>query len=123
MSMLTERLESRRWNRASRFVSALLVAAWSLAPHGAAAQDANVELLLVALRVDQEIVADSMLAYPQDGSVLLPLGELCRLLQFGISVDLPGRTAEGFFLSEARRFRLDVEAGQVELEGVTRPVE
>lgn len=86
----------------------------------AAAQDSSDDLLLVALRVDHDLLADTMSAYPRDGSVLLPLGELCRLLQFGITVDLPHQTAEGFFLSEARRFRLDVAAERVELE-TTRP--
>lgn len=111
--MPTVRPVRRRSKRISCFLSLLVLFALPLA-----AEETNDELLLMAVRIEQEILADAMSAYPRDGSVLLPLGELCRLVQFGIAVDLATQSAEGFFINETRRFRLDAIALQVEIEGV-----
>lgn len=54
---------------------------------------------------------DAVLSVYESGPrVLVPLGELCSLLDIGIQVDLPLGTADGFFVSEARRFHLDTHA-------------
>lgn len=47
---------------------------------------------------------------------LVPLGELCRLLAFGIRIDVTQKRASGFFISEKRRFSLDLTTGRVEAD-------
>ncbi|MEA2490550.1 MAG: hypothetical protein QOH21_2342 [Acidobacteriota bacterium] len=121
MSTLTVRPTSRPWKCASRFLSALLVLC-AVLPYGAAAQETNDDLLLVAIRVDREMLSDSVSAYPLAGGLLLPLGELCRLLKFGITVDVEHQTAEGFFIDESRQFRLDVATQHVETNGTSPPI-
>lgn len=73
-------------------------------------------LMLFAISVDREVIADAVTGYPLEGSVLLPLKEICDLLRFGIIVDAERHRAEGFFINESRRFVLDVDAGTVEVE-------
>jgi hypothetical protein len=121
MSTLTVWPTSRRWKRASRFLSALLVLC-AVLPQRAAAQETSDDLLLVAIRVDREMLSDSVSAYPLAGGLLLPLGELCRLLKFGITVDVEHQTAEGFFIDESRQFRLDVATQHVETNGTSPPI-
>lgn len=103
MPTLKERPADRRSRRICCFLSLILAAvAWN-----GAAEETD-EVLLVALRVDQEILIDSMTAYGRGKEVLLPLGEICRAVQFGIVVDAARGTAEGFFGEETRGFHLDV---------------
>jgi hypothetical protein len=64
-------------------------------------------------------LADSLTAFPVPGGVLVPLGEVCRHLGFGIQVDAGLGKAEGFFISEKRRFRLDLTTRTVDVEGRT----
>ena len=45
--------------------------------------------------------------------VLLPLGELARLLTIGITVDPQARSATGFLLTEDRTFALDAAGGSL----------
>jgi hypothetical protein len=77
--------------------------------------------VLVEVRVDQQILAESMAARPApDGSLRLPLGELARALGLAITVKPELAIAEGFVLREDRTFRLEANHGLVILAG--RPV-
>jgi len=67
-------------------------------------------------------LADSIGGIPAQGGVLLPFGELCRLLAFGIRVEGAKQRAEGFFISEKRTFKLDLASGTVELSGKVHPL-
>ncbi|MCM3877301.1 MAG: carboxypeptidase-like regulatory domain-containing protein [Thermoanaerobaculia bacterium] len=77
------------------------------------------DLLLLAVRLNQTLLAETIPAYngPHPGSVLVPMGELCRILGLAIDVDVTHGTAEGFFIAENRRFFLDAVAGKVLVEG------
>lgn len=79
----------------------------------------DTDLLLLAVRLNQAVLAESIPAYngPHPGSVLIPMGEICRTLGLAIDVDVTRGTAEGFFIAENRRFFLDVVAGKVLVEG------
>ncbi len=53
-------------------------------------------------------LGDGIQAFPTSASVLVPLGEICRLLAFGIEVNAPQGRARGFFISPDRTFTLDM---------------
>jgi hypothetical protein len=75
------------------------------------------DLLLLALRLDPSVLAEALPTYAVQGSVLVPLGEVCRLLDLGITVDTARALASGFFLDERRRFALDVVSQRATFEG------
>jgi hypothetical protein len=74
-------------------------------------------LLIFQLLLDRSILADSLIVYEAGTDLLLPLGELTRLLTLGITVDPSARVASGFILSEERVFRLDLATRTVTLAG------
>jgi hypothetical protein len=75
------------------------------------------DVLLLSLKLDQSILAETIPSYGERGSVLIPLGEVCRLLDLGITVDVAAGAASGFFIDERRRFSLDVLSERVILDG------
>ena len=79
------------------------------------------ELLLLDLRLGPIVLVEGLPAFPAGGGgVLLPLGEVCRAVDFAITVDVTKGSADGFFLSESRRFTLDATTGKVLVEGQPR---
>ena len=78
------------------------------------------DVLLLALRLDRSILAEALPTYQEGGSVLVPLGEVCRLLGLGITVDVGRGLASGFFIDERRLFALDVVSRTVIAEGKPR---
>jgi hypothetical protein len=82
------------------------------------------ELLLLAVRAQGMTLADAMPAWPTPGGgVMLPLGELARLLTLAIEVDVVRGVAGGFVVSEDRPFLLDAGRGRVLVAGRERSVE
>ena len=75
------------------------------------------DVLLFALRLDQASLSSTFPGFAVRDGVLVPLGELCRLLDLAIQVDPNRGRAEGFFIEEKRLFSLDVLAGTVAIEG------
>lgn len=88
----------------------------ALATDNAAGAPESLNLLLFDVRLDNEVLADTMTAYEADNDVLLPLGELMRLLTLGIRVDPNEQVASGFVLRPERGFRLEVATGTVTTE-------
>jgi len=84
-----------------------------LCPPGEDNETRDLNLLLFEVRLDNSVLADSMTAYELGGDVLLPLGELTRLLTLGINVDWRTRVASGFVLREDRQFRLELQSETV----------
>jgi hypothetical protein len=93
------------------------------APASVAPASSSANVLLLELSLDQSTLADSFYAYESGKDVLLPLGELARLLTLGITVDTGSQVASGFILTEERGFRLDLGAGTVTLQDGTVPFE
>jgi hypothetical protein len=83
-------------------------------------QRPEAELLLLDLRLGQNILVDGMPAYPVAGGVVVPLGTVCQALDFSITVDVAAGTADGFFISENRRFSLEIGSQRVTVEGKPR---
>ncbi|HEX4846295.1 MAG TPA: hypothetical protein VFV26_08755 [Geothrix sp.] len=75
------------------------------------------EAMLIQPFLGRIPLADAISAHPTPGGALVPLGEVCRLLAFGILVDADRGTAAGFFITEKRRFSLDLARGTVESDG------
>jgi hypothetical protein len=75
------------------------------------------ELLLLALRLQGEILADALPAYPTRTGVLLPFGEVCRLLDLAVEVDVTRGSAAGFVIAPGRRFLADVPGRRLVVDG------
>jgi hypothetical protein len=75
------------------------------------------DVLLLSVRLDRSLLSESLPAYPTGGCLLVPLGEISRLLDLGIQVDVAQGLASGFFLSPERLFELDLGAQKVLVEG------
>jgi len=90
----------------------------------AKATEANeLNLLLLEVRLDGSLLADSLTAYEVGNDVLLPLGEMARLLTIGITLDTSSRSAAGFVLREDQPFRLEMGANSVTLPGQSEAVD
>lgn len=74
--------------------------------------------LILEVRTDSHILSEGTIGYADPLGAYLPLGELARMLDLAISVDADEGVAEGWILSEDRRFRLDLGGGRIEARGV-----
>lgn len=88
----------------------------AVAGASALASEATPNLLVLAVTLDQSTLTDSFYAYEIGNDVLLPMGELMRLLSLGITVNPDTHVASGFILSEERSFRLDPGTGVLTLK-------
>lgn len=97
----------------------------SAAPGAASAQQENSDgnLLLLETRVDQNVISDGLSAYQSGSAVLLPLGELARLLTIAIRSQPAQGTASGYVLKEERGFNLDLASALVTLGDKTEPLD
>lgn len=75
--------------------------------------EAELNLLLLELNLGQTRLAEVVNAYELGHDILLPAGELAKLLTIGITVDQASRTASGFVIDEDQPFRLDPASGTV----------
>lgn len=75
------------------------------------------EPLIMEMRLQNLVLNEALLAYPYSGALLLPLGEVSAALDFEITVYPDEGRAEGWFIREARRFNLDLDAGQIRVNG------
>ena len=75
--------------------------------------------LLLEVRLGEHVLSDGIGAYQQGDDVLVPLGEMARLLTIAIRTDLQAGTASGYVLQEQRGFHLDL-AGKVVVRGALR---
>lgn len=82
-------------------------------------QRPETDLLLFDVRLGTTVLVESMPGYPIKGGALVPLGELCRALDFAVTVDVAAGSAGGFFIAENRRFSLDVSGRRVTISGKT----
>ncbi|MDE3246895.1 MAG: hypothetical protein KGN80_12480, partial [Acidobacteriota bacterium] len=79
------------------------------------------ELLLYAVRLNGTSLTDNLAAYPLPGGLVVPLGEMVRLLELPIQVDARRGLAAGTFLRPDRIFRLDVARGVAFVSGRELP--
>ncbi|NNG22997.1 MSCRAMM family protein [Telluria aromaticivorans] len=89
-------------------------------PPGAAAatsQQSEANLVLLEVRLGNQLLSDAVTGYEIGREVFLPLGELSRLLTLAIRVSPGEGRASGFILSEERGFSLDVPGRVIEIAG------
>jgi len=77
---------------------------------------AEANLILLEVRLDSQVLSDSVTAYEIGRHVFLPLGEMARMLTLAVRVTDEGR-ASGYILREDRNFSLDVPEGAVHTGG------
>jgi len=80
-----------------------------------AARADDPDLVLLDVRLDDHVLAEAMTTYQQGRATFLPLGELSKLLTLAIKAQPERGSAEGFVLSEARHFSLDVAQARLTL--------
>lgn len=74
---------------------------------------ADADVLLLEVLVEQHRVADAIPALQTREHILLPLAELARLLTLAITTDPLTGTASGFILAQERSFSLDADEATV----------
>jgi len=74
-------------------------------------------LLIVQMDLGQFPLYDAMPAYLNEGSLLLPLSEFVRAVDFAINVKPESGIAEGWFLKENQLFSLDVQRATAVIKG------
>lgn len=89
----------------------------------AAVAPSEFNLLLLELQLDGSLLADTLTAYDVGNDILLPLGEMARLMRLGITVDTATHSAAGFLVQEDRPFRLELDAASVTLLSGREPVD
>ncbi len=90
-----------------------------LQPGAAAApsQQSEANLVLLEVRLGNQLLSDAVTGYEIGRDVFLPLGELSRLLTLAIRVSPGEGRASGFILTENRGFSLDVPGRAIEIAG------
>ncbi|MBK8727441.1 MAG: hypothetical protein IPL96_15730 [Holophagaceae bacterium] len=88
---------------------------------GKYAERAESEAILLSLYLDRRGGGETLQAFPVRDGVLLPLGEICRLLGLAVLVDPPNGTASGFIISQDRTFLLDVPGNRATVSGKAVP--
>ena len=75
------------------------------------------ELLLCALTLDNLTLNQALECYVTQRGILVPMGEVCRLIEFGIEVRGGDGRANGSLADPATRFELDMSSGSVLVAG------
>ncbi|PIE69492.1 MAG: hypothetical protein CSA21_02355 [Deltaproteobacteria bacterium] len=83
----------------------------------AASSQGPAEEMVVDVVCGQHRLTPAMLALGNEKKIMLPLGELSRILEFTIAADPQTGKAAGWFLSENRTFSLDAVSGTGSIEG------
>ncbi len=109
---------------ASAFATSLLsgLAGLSGATDAAAAPLAlsDEDLVILRLRTNRFLLSDGLIGYQVNGSACVSFFDVAEGLEFAIEEEATG--AAGWFFSEDKSFRLDVQAGIVEVGDDKRPL-
>jgi len=81
------------------------------------------DLMLMAVQLGSDILSNTIDTYITPAGLVLPLGEICRLLSLGITVDPDAGKAVGFIIDKRRDFELDLTVQQVTIAGHSQPVD
>jgi hypothetical protein len=92
--------------------------AQSLLPVAARMQGgAEANLLVLEVQLDGHVLSDNFAAYQEGSHILLPLGELSRLLTLAITVRAAEGTASGFVIREGHDFSLNINESTATVGG------
>ena len=84
-------------------------------------QRSDDDLLLLSVYLDSLVLTQELEAYQHPGGVLLPLGEMCRVLELAVTVSPSTGTADGFVAQVDRHFHIDMGTHKVTLAGKEAP--
>jgi hypothetical protein len=79
-------------------------------------------LLVLEVRLDRRSTGHGLIAYQHEDRVLLPLGELCSILELAIMVDPELGSASGWIVDEDRTFELNLSARTITRTGNIEPL-
>ncbi len=82
---------------------------------------ATAEEMVVDVVCGKYNLTPAMIALGNEKQILLPLGELSRILEFNIASDPGTGKAQGWFLSSDRTFSMDTASGIANIQGKTVP--
>lgn len=77
----------------------------------------DTHIIVLEVLLDGHLLSDSLTAYQDGNRVLLPLGELARLLTLAITVNAKEGSASGFWVNEDQLFGLHAGRGLVNVNG------
>ena len=77
--------------------------------------------LIVEIRLNDLQLSDALPAYLNQGSIMLPLGEFVRAVDFPITVRPENGTADGWFLHESQLFTFDLSRATAIVKGKRIP--
>ncbi len=77
------------------------------------------EELIFEVRIDNRRFVQSLFGIKQGNGIFVDLAEAAELLEFAIDVQPESGIAEGFFINPDKTFFLDLNIGQVTIEGET----
>lgn len=80
------------------------------------------EELVLEVRIDNRRFLQSLFGIKQGDGIFVDLAEASELLEFAIEVNAQEGTATGFFINSDKTFDLNLDAGEVTIEGETIPV-
>ncbi|MBV8603129.1 MAG: hypothetical protein JO224_00435 [Pelomonas sp.] len=86
-------------------------------PPARRAADVDANLLVLEVQLDGQVLSDSFAAYQDGKQLLLPLGELARLLTLAIEVHPELGSANGYLVTPERGFALNLGQDLVSLAG------
>jgi hypothetical protein len=81
------------------------------------------DLRLLQVRLEPYVLSDAVPAFEKGQDILLPLGELARLLTIAVTTDPEDGSASGYILEDARSFHLDAVNGTATLAGNTTHID
>lgn len=79
--------------------------------------------MLLEVRLGSEVLSEAIPAYDTGEHILVPLGELSRLLTLAVQARPDEGVASGFIIDESRTFSLSVSGARVTLSGNTATVD
>ena len=80
-------------------------------------QAANEDLLLFSVQLDGTTISEALTAYGDPADPLLPLGELTRLLELPLDIDVANGVASGRIGEGQRPITIDLRSGQALIGG------
>ncbi|MCH7878624.1 MAG: hypothetical protein IH914_04835, partial [candidate division Zixibacteria bacterium] len=76
------------------------------------------DILILQAHLGKYLLSDGLLGFLHRGGVMLPLGEMCRIVDFPIEVEPGEGLANGWFLRENRLFSLNHSRSEVVVDGI-----
>ncbi len=73
--------------------------------------------VILNVRAGNYILSPAFMGYDKSGNLFVPLEELARIIDFNIHTNMEQGESKGWFLSEDRRFHLNISSGQGMVDG------